>query len=48
MFEIWDCDMFLFTVDFEAEADLYRDQGYTVKEIVSARADRIGSGIDFA
>lgn len=36
MFEIWDGDMFLFTVDFEAEADIYAEQGYTVKEIYNA------------
>jgi len=36
MFEIWDGDMFLFTVAFESEADLYREQGYTLKEIVNA------------
>ena len=36
MFEIWDGDMFLFTVAFESEADLYREQGYNVVEIVNA------------
>jgi hypothetical protein len=36
MFEIWEGDLFLFTVDFESEADLYREQGYTVKAIANA------------
>ena len=33
MFEVWDGDLFLFTVDYAAEADMYREEGYTVKEV---------------
>jgi len=32
MFQIWDGDLFLFSVEFEEEADLYRGQGYTIKK----------------
>ncbi len=31
MFEVWDGDLFLFTVDHPEEADMYREEGYTVK-----------------
>jgi hypothetical protein len=30
MFEIWDGDVFLFSVDTEAEADIYTEQGFKV------------------
>ncbi len=33
MFEIWDGDLFLFSVDNELEADTYAEQGYQVKEL---------------
>jgi hypothetical protein len=37
MYEIWDGDLFLFTVDDSDEADLQMEAGFTVRE-VSARA----------
>ena len=33
MFEIWDGDLFLYTVDTEYEADEQRTAGFTVKVI---------------
>jgi hypothetical protein len=30
MFEIWDGDVFLFSVDNKAEADTYTEQGFRV------------------
>ena len=33
MFEIWDGDLFLYTVDTEYEADEQRAAGFTVKVI---------------
>ena len=32
MYQVWDGDLYLFSVDFEEEADVYREEGYTVKE----------------
>ena len=33
MYEIYDGDLLLFTVDNRDEADLYRTEGYTVKKV---------------
>ena len=33
MFEIWDGDLFLFTVDFKEEADMLREEGYKIREV---------------
>lgn len=30
MYEIWDGDLFLFSVDSESEADIYAEQGFQV------------------
>ena len=30
MYEIWDGDLFLFSVDSELEADIYAEQGFRV------------------
>jgi hypothetical protein len=30
MFQVWEGDLFLFSVDFEEEAELYSEQGYTI------------------
>ncbi len=30
MFEIWDGDLYLFSVDTESEADIYAEQGFRV------------------
>jgi hypothetical protein len=30
MYQVWEGDLFLFTVDFEEEADMYSEQGYTI------------------
>jgi hypothetical protein len=37
IYEIWDGDLFLFTVDDSFEADIQAEAGFTVRE-VSARA----------
>lgn len=33
MFEIWDGDLFLFTVDYRDEADHYAESGFKVREV---------------
>lgn len=33
MYQVWDGDLFLFTVDDSDEADTYAESGFTVKEI---------------
>ena len=33
MYQVWDGDLYLFSVDFEEEADMFREQGYTVKQV---------------
>ena len=33
MYEIWDGDLLLFSVDSEAEADTYAEQGFRVREV---------------
>lgn len=33
MFEVWDGDLFLFTVDDSYEADVYFEQGFNVREV---------------
>lgn len=30
MYQVWEGDLFLFTVDHAEEADMYREEGYTV------------------
>lgn len=30
MYQVWEGDLFLFTVDFEEEADMYSEEGYRV------------------
>ena len=33
MYEIWDGDLFLFSIDNRDEADIYAEEGYQVKEL---------------
>jgi len=33
MFEIWDGDLFLFTVDSRDEADQYAESGFKIREV---------------
>lgn len=33
MYEIWDGDLFLFSVDHADEADTYSESGFTVREV---------------
>ena len=30
MYQVWEGDLYLFSVDFAEEADMYREEGYTV------------------
>ncbi len=30
MYQVWEGDLFLFTVDFKEEAELYSEEGYTI------------------
>lgn len=36
MFEIWDGDLFLYTVDTEYEADEQQEAGFQVREVKAA------------
>ena len=33
MYEIWDGDLYLFSVDIKDEADMYADEGFKVQEV---------------
>ena len=33
MYQIWDGDLFMFTVDDSFEADMYIEEGFTVKTV---------------
>lgn len=33
MFEIWEGDMYLYTVDTQQEADEHAEQGFTIKSL---------------